>query len=114
MQTHQRHDISDRAWENIKDFLPGAKGSVGRPPVDNRLFINAVFWVLRTGIPWRDLPPDLGDWPIVAMTVTSFSKKLPIAVCRLLFPPRGIAGRNVTMIPSCTESAILLRMPSCI
>jgi transposase len=29
---------------------------------DNRLFINAVCWILRTGAPWRDLPPDLGDW----------------------------------------------------
>ena len=29
---------------------------------DNRLFINAVFWILRTGAPWRDLPPDYGDW----------------------------------------------------
>ena len=29
---------------------------------DNRLFLNAVFWILRTGAPWRDLPPDDGDW----------------------------------------------------
>ena len=34
----------------------------GRPAEDNRLFINAVFWILRTGAPWRDLPPDLGGW----------------------------------------------------
>jgi len=29
---------------------------------DNRRFINGVFWILRTGAPWRDLPPDYGDW----------------------------------------------------
>ena len=59
---HRRHDISDRVWENIQAHLPGKKGSVGRPAGDNRLFINAVFWILRTGAPWRDLPPGLGDW----------------------------------------------------
>ena len=32
------------------------------PAADNRLFINAVFWILRTGAPWRDLPPDYGHW----------------------------------------------------
>jgi transposase len=61
-QAHRRHDISDRVWERIKDRLPGSSGTVGRPADDNRLFINAVFWILRTGAPWRDLPPDLGDW----------------------------------------------------
>ena len=40
---------------------PG-KGKTGRPAQDNRRFINAVFWILRTGAPWRDLPPDYGDW----------------------------------------------------
>ena len=62
MQAHRRHDISDRIWENIQAHLPGSKGFVGRPANDNRLFINAVFWILRTGAPWRDLPPDYGDW----------------------------------------------------
>ena len=62
MQAHRRHDISDRVWENIQAHLPGSKGLVGRPANDNRLFINAVFWILRTGAPWRHLPPDYGDW----------------------------------------------------
>ena len=62
MLAHRRHDISDRVWELLEPLLPGGTGSVGRPASDNRLFINAVFWILRTGSPWRDLPPDLGDW----------------------------------------------------
>ena len=62
MKAHRRHDISDKIWEILKPLLPGSEGCVGRPASDNRLFINAVFWVLRTGAPWRDLPPDYGDW----------------------------------------------------
>ena len=57
---HRRHDISDSIWDRICDLLPGRSGHVGRPCVDNRLFIDAVFWILRTGAPWRDLPPDYG------------------------------------------------------
>ncbi len=52
MQAHRRHDISDRIWENIQAHLPGSKGLVGRPANDNRLFINAVFWILGTGAPY--------------------------------------------------------------
>ena len=59
---HHRHDISDRAWELLKDYLPGQKGKRGGQARDNRQFINAVIWILRTGAPWRDLPPDYGDW----------------------------------------------------
>lgn len=62
MQSHRRHDISDRVWDLLKGHLSGRSGSVGRPATDNRLFINAIFWILRTGAPWRDLPPDYGDW----------------------------------------------------
>jgi transposase len=59
---HRRHDISDRVWQLLEPHLPGRKGGWGGIARDNRLFINAVFWILRTGAPWRDLPPDYGDW----------------------------------------------------
>ena len=59
---YRRHDISDKAWKILEPHLPGRKGTKGRPARDNRNFINAVFWILRTGAPWRDLPPDYGDW----------------------------------------------------
>ena len=60
--THHRHDLSDKVWERLGGHLPGGAGKVGRPAQDNRRFLNAVFWILRTGAPWRDLPPDYGDW----------------------------------------------------
>ena len=59
---HGRHDISDRAWGLMEPHLPGRRGQWGGIAEDNRRFINAVFWILRTGAPWRDLPPDLGGW----------------------------------------------------
>lgn len=59
---HRRHDMSDAIWEKIEKNLPGTQGKVGRPAYDNRTFINAVLWIFRTGAPWRDLPPDYGDW----------------------------------------------------
>jgi transposase len=62
MTSHRRHDISDPAWTLLEPHLPGRKGTWGGNARDNRLFINAVFWILRTGAPWRDLPPDYGDW----------------------------------------------------
>ena len=58
---HRRHDISDETWKLLEPHLPGREGVWGGIAKDNRLFINAVFWVIRTGAPWRDLP-DLGDW----------------------------------------------------
>ena len=61
----RRHDISDKIWERLEPHLPGRLGGWGEVAKDNRLFINAVFWIMRTGAPWRDLPPDLGHWSYV-------------------------------------------------
>ena len=49
----------------IKDFLPGREGHVGGTAADNRLFVEAVLYRFRAGIPWRDLPERFGDWKIV-------------------------------------------------
>ena len=57
-----RHDISDEFWSKLEPMLPGRKGSWGGQAKDNRRFINAVFWILRTGAPWRDLPASYGGW----------------------------------------------------
>ena len=59
---HRRHDMIDVVWEQLRSHLPGGEGKRGRPAHDNRRFIDAVCWILRTGAPWRDLPPDYGDW----------------------------------------------------
>ena len=52
----RRHEMTDAQWDQIKDPLPGKAGDPGRTAADNRLFVNAVLFVLRTGIPWEDLP----------------------------------------------------------
>ncbi len=57
-----RHDMSDQLWQELEPHLSGGKGKVGHPATNNRLFINAVLWILRTGAPWRDLPASYGDW----------------------------------------------------
>ena len=57
-----RHDITDKFWAKMEPLLPEREGSWGGRAHDNRRFINAVFWVLRTGLPWRDLPSEYGDW----------------------------------------------------
>ena len=59
---HRRQDISDRVWGILEPHLPGRAGSWGGKAEDNRRIINAVFWILRTSAPWRDLPPDYGGW----------------------------------------------------
>jgi transposase len=57
-----RHAISDADWERIKGLLPGQPGRHGGVAADNRLFVDAVLYVARTGIPWRDLPERFGNW----------------------------------------------------
>ena len=63
--SYHRHDISDEMWAMIEPHTIGNKGSWGGNAKDTRMFINAVFWILRTGAPWRDLPPDYGNWNTV-------------------------------------------------
>src|SRR5258708_5476792 len=61
----RRYALRDDQWDRIKDFLPGREGHVGGTAADNRLFVEAVLYRYRAGIPWRDLPERFGDWKIV-------------------------------------------------
>src|SRR5881227_3250811 len=55
-----RHAISDADWDRIEHLLPGRPGQHGGVAKDNRLFVDAILYVARTGIPWNDLPARFG------------------------------------------------------
>ena len=52
----KRYELSQAQWERIEPLLPGKAGDPGRTASDNRLFVNGVLWVLRSGARWQDLP----------------------------------------------------------
>ena len=54
--------LSDEQWERVAPLLPGKLGDPGRSGDDNRLFLEGVLWIARTGSPWRDLPAEFGNW----------------------------------------------------
>ncbi len=56
------YGLSDSQRERIKALLPGREGHVGGTAADNRMFVEAVLYRYRAGIPWRDLPVCFGDW----------------------------------------------------
>ena len=57
----RRYGLRDDQWERIQGWLPGRKGHVGVTARDNRLFVEAVLYRFRPGVPWRDLPERFGD-----------------------------------------------------
>ena len=54
--------LNDEKWERIAPLLPGKRSDRGRTALCNRLFIEAILWIARTGCPWRDLPKSFGHW----------------------------------------------------
>src|SRR3978361_1450095 len=67
--------LGDTAWERIAPLIigrPDQKGSTGR---DNRMFVEGVLWIVRTGSPWRDLPAAFGDWNSVFRRFSRWSIK---------------------------------------
>ena len=57
-----RFVLTDAQWEKMQPFCLGKPTDPGRTGGDGRVFLEAVLWVVRTGSPWRDLPPSFGKW----------------------------------------------------
>ncbi len=70
----RRHEITDEHWERIAHLLPGKEGDPG-VTADNRLFINAIFWIAKTGAPGRDLPERFGNWNSVFQRFNRWARK---------------------------------------
>ncbi len=70
-----RKMLRNDQWERIEHLLPGKDTDCGVTAKDNRLFVEAVLWIARTGSPWRDLPPELGNWHNVYTRYSRWGKK---------------------------------------
>lgn len=70
----RRYALTDEPWEKIQEGLPGSEGYVGGTAKDNRLFIEAVLYRYRAGIPWRDLPERFGDYRNVHKRLSRWSE----------------------------------------
>ena len=55
-----RYELTDYEWTAIRPFLPNKPRGV--PRVDDRRVLNGIFWILRSGAPWRDLPENFGPY----------------------------------------------------
>ena len=55
-----RYQLTDHEWVAIKPMLPNKPRGVAR--VNDRRVLNGIFWVLRSGAPWRDLPDSFGPY----------------------------------------------------
>jgi putative transposase len=67
-----RHALSDSQWERVRPHLPPVLGRRGR---DDRLFIDAVLWIAKTGAPWRDMPTRFGAWAQVYQRFARWSNR---------------------------------------
>ena len=70
----RRYGLRDDQWDWIKALLPGRPGWVGVTAADNRLFVEAVLYRYRAGLPWRDLPKRFGDWKNVHRRFSRWAK----------------------------------------
>jgi transposase len=62
----KRYELTSSQWERIKDLLPPERtGKRGRPGKDNRVMLNGMLWVARSGAQWRELPEAYGPWQSV-------------------------------------------------
>ena len=61
----KRHELTDEQWALVEPHLPASNARTGRPASDRRTLLNAIFWILITGAPWRDLPERFGPWQTV-------------------------------------------------
>ena len=71
----KRYALRDDQWVRIAHLLPGKVGDVGVTAKDNQLFVDAVLYRYRAGIPWRDLPERFGKFNVVHTRFSRWAKK---------------------------------------
>ena len=71
----RRFEMTDEQWTRIELLLPGRADTPGVTARDNRLFVDAVLWIARTGAGWRDSPERFGDWNTTFQRFNRWAKR---------------------------------------
>ncbi len=75
MGTLDRLVLSDGQWDRLSAHIIGNERTCGSSGRDNRMFVEAVLWIVRTGSPWRDLPDVFGSWNSMFRRFSRWSRK---------------------------------------
>lgn len=98
----RRFELTDPEWGRLNAHLPKSKQGAGRPALDDRLFVNALIWIARTGWPWRDLPERFGPWE---RSYRRFSRWAKRGHWQAIFEAVQDPGLEWTMLDSTTVKA---------
>ena len=72
----RRHELTEADWVRLEGLLPPERGRPGRPAeLSNRRFMNAVVFIAKTGMPWRDLPERFGPWKTIHSRFTRWNNQ---------------------------------------
>jgi putative transposase len=74
LQQEIRQVLSAQQWKRIEKLCVGKPEDPGGTGSDNRVFVEAVLWIARTGSPWRDLPTTFGNWNSVYVRFNRWSE----------------------------------------
>src|SRR3954449_5404875 len=88
----ERFVLSDTVWQKIEALLPGKKTDRGVTAKDNRLFLEAVLWRVRAGLPWRDLPPEFGHWNSVFTRFRRWVRAMVLSASSRPYPENRISN----------------------
>ena len=101
-----RHKLTDGQWELIEHLLP-KRAKTGRPPADRRKTLDGIPWILRTGVPWRDLPKEFGNWSTVSdwFDISNGDGTLD-AIRKELQASHGNAG-VLDAVPWCVDGTVI-------
>jgi Putative transposase of IS4/5 family (DUF4096) len=80
--------LTDRLWQQLTPLLPPQKPPRGRPALDHRRLLEGLLWVMRTGAPWREIPPTYGSWHTLSSRYRRWDEDGRWArICAVLHPP---------------------------
>ena len=92
--------LSDEEWAFFAPFVIETGPKRGRPPADHRRVLDAVFWIARTGSPWRDLPSELGLWASVYKQFLRWTRSGLWDVLLEALAESGVVPDSVQMVDS--------------